>query len=184
LAAAAACDGLVVTTLDTDGQGTLARWHRRRAEIEGVARIEGKTIAIAHAARIASSTGLMLVDTPTAVEAFPEAIHALIEVADMVLIPCQPLPDDVESVLGAMASVISHKRPGLFVINRVKTGVKELEVARARLGRYGDVAAISLPDSVAIVRAMGSGYGPTEVSGRGTEEAGALWAEIKRRCAL
>ena len=184
LAAAAAGDGFHVTTLDTDPQGTLAQWHRRRAQIEGIPAIEGKAVAIAHAAKIATSSGLLFVDTPTAIEAYPEAVNSLILAADLVLIPSQPLPDDVESVKTAMKIVVGHKRKAVYVLNRVRTAVKEVEGARMTLGRSGDVAAVALPDSVAVVRAMNSGYGPSEVSGRGSEEANALWSEIRRRVEL
>lgn len=184
IAAAAAGDGLNVTTLDTDSQGTLARWHRKRSDIEGIPRIDGRSVEIAHAAPIARSQGLMIVDTPTAIEAYPEAVRDLIMVSDMVLIPSQPLPDDVDSVETAMRSVIALRKRALYVLNRVRVGIKEVDGSRMRLARTGDVAATAIPDSVVIVRAMNSGYGPTEVSGRGSEESGALWAEVRRRCEL
>ena len=185
LAAAAAGDGISVTILDADPQGTTAKWCQRRAEIDGIPRIEGKTIDIERASKlIAACSGLVLIDTPTAIEAYPEAISALITASDMVLIPSQPLPDDVDSVSKAMRLANELGKPALYVLNRSRSGVKEADAARMKLARSGDVAAIAIPDSVAIVRAMGMGYGPSEVAGRGTEESGALWAEIKRRIGL
>jgi len=184
LAAAAAHDGFAVTTLDTDPQGTVAFWISLREQLEGVPRIDGRTIPIERAASIAVSSGILFVDTPTAIEAYPDAVRELILISDLVLIPSQPLPDDVKSVTPAMTMVRGLRKPAMYVLNRVRTGVKELEVSRARLAQSGDVAGSALPDSVVVVRAMGSGYGPTEVTGRGADESALLWQEVKRRCSL
>jgi chromosome partitioning protein len=94
--------------LDTDPQGTVARWHQKRQRTSAPT-IAGFSVDLREAVvAVASVRGpdLLLVDTPTAVEVYPEAIKALIIAADFVVIPTQPLPDDVDSVHELMSSVV------------------------------------------------------------------------------
>lgn len=184
LAAAAVLEGLGVATLDTDPQGTVARWHQKRQRTDAPT-IAGFSVDLREAAlAVASAKGpdLLLVDTPTAVEAYPEAIKALIRIADFVVIPTQPLPDDVDSVREFMSSVVRDLgRPAMFVVNRVKPRIKEVERARGALGRWGDVAAAMIPDSIDVVRAMSAGLGVVETGGKGAVEFRDIWHEIGRR---
>jgi chromosome partitioning protein len=184
LAAAAVLEGLGVATLDTDPQGTVARWHQKRQRTSAPT-IAGFSVDLREAvAAVASARGpdLLLVDTPTAVEVYPEAIKALIMAADFVVIPTQPLPDDVDSVRELMSSVVRDLgRPAMFVVNRVKPRIKEVERARGALGRWGDVAAAMIPDSIDVVRAMSAGLGVIETGGKGGVEFRDVWHEIGRR---
>lgn len=186
IAAAAAQIGLSVTALDTDPQGTLARWGAARGKTPTLPIVSVERIAIADAAKAArgSHSRLTIVDTPTAIEEHPEAFKALILAADLVLIPCRPSLDDVISVAPFAQVVRDLRRDVAFVLNAVKPRVTETDDARRHLAAYADVLSAALPDSVDIQRAMASGAGITERRGRGADVAADLWAELSRRLAL
>jgi chromosome partitioning protein len=193
LAAAAAADGLQVGTVDTDPQGTLTRWHQVRSRLDGVPTIQHYTVPLrtdvppGQAAEVvrdaAGIKDITLVDTPTAIEAFPQAVAELITAADFIVIPTQPLPDDVVSVEAAVR-LVGKKACVLYVLNKVQPRRREADTVRVRLGRSADVAAAAIPDSVDIYRAMAAGFGITEHGGRGAEEIEALWNEIGRRAGM
>lgn len=186
LASAAVCDGLAVATLDTDPQGTLSDWHKKRATT-GAPEVVGFHVAIREAANaVASAEGgdVILVDTPPAVEDHAAAVKALVLAADLVLMPSQPSPDDVRSVQKLMPLVLGCGKPGLFVLNRVKPRVKEVAESRRELAKIADVAGAAIPDSIDIIRAVAAGVGVVETGGRGSEDFSGLWVEVRRRVGL
>jgi chromosome partitioning protein len=189
LAPAAAADGLAVATLDLDPQGTTARWHKVRAERrDEITEVVGFTADIHDgptACRGVEDADLLIIDTPTAIESYPEAMRGLIGLSDLVLVPTQSSHDDTASVLPIMrTAVVAVGRRGAFVLNRLKPRVAENEAARVRLARVADVLSASLPDSIKVQRATAHGLGITEVGGVGSEEMLSVWAELKRRLEL
>lgn len=185
LAVAAACDGMAVTAIDTDPQGTLDRWgeRRRRGDHSPPIDVRRADLDGARDALKGLSADFILVDTPTAIEEHPVAVKSLILAASLVLIPARPSLDDVDSVEPFAQVVQDLRRPAAFVLNGVRPRVRETEGARRRLGHSGDVLAAALPDSVDVQRAMADGRGIAEMGGRGAEEMAALWAEVRRRVA-
>ncbi|KAA0571123.1 ParA family protein [Azospirillum sp. Sh1] len=186
IAAAAAQSGLSVTALDTDPQGTLARWGvTRKANADlPVVTVQHIAIATAPEALRKLASDLVIVDTPTAIEEHPEAFKALVLASSLVLIPARPSLDDVVSVAPFAQVVHDLKRDAVFILNAVKPRVAETDGARRHLSAYADVLSAALPDSVDIQRAMAQGEGITERGGRGADIANALWAELRRRLRL
>lgn len=187
LATAAALDGVHVVTIDSDAQGTLARWAERRAQAGVAPVIPCQAVPITRARDTLSElrdAELIVTDTPTAIEEHPDAFKALILAASLVVIPSRPSVDDVDSVAGFMQVVQDLKRPGVFALNCVRPRVLEADGARRQLGRVGDVLATALPESVDVQRAMAGGQGVLETRGRGAEDMAALWHEIRRRLGL
>lgn len=186
LTSAATVDGLRVIGLDTDPQGTFAGWMSKRERYRktdpAIPFIEVRTTALANAAKALDEieADLVIVDTPTALENDPVATKALILAADLVLIPCQPLDDDVRSVRTMMRAVQELGRPGWFVLNKVKKAVREAESSRRELGKSGPVIAASIPDSIQIARAMAHGLGIVETRGTGADDVLTVWIEAKR----
>ncbi|CAK0756466.1 hypothetical protein CCP2SC5_210046 [Azospirillaceae bacterium] len=185
LAPAAAMDGVSVALLDLDPQGTTARWCKRRSERnDELPEVVGFIAEIENGLKACSSVkgvDLVIIDTPTAIEKYPEAMLALIKSSDLILVPTQSSHDDTISVEGIMRVVIAQKRRGAFILNRLKPRVSENEAARVRLAKTADVLSVSVPDSIQIQRATAHGLSICESSGIGTDEFLSVWAEIKRR---
>ena len=186
LAPLAAASGLTVGTLDTDTQGTLSDWHKARVRhpVPVIAGFHVNLSEAVQAIQSAEGADLLIIDTPPWIDRDPAAVRMLIEASQLVLMPSQPLPDDVRTADRLMRTVVELGTPGLFVLNRAKPRVRETTEARLKLSAVADVAGATIPDSIDIVRAMANGLGISETQGRGSEEYASLWAEIKRRMSL
>ena len=185
LAPAAAGDGLAVAALDLDPQGTTARWCKRRAaRDDAVSEVAGFVAEVENGPRacaaIEGADGV-IIDTPTAIEKYPEPMLALIKLADLVMIPTQSSHDDTVSVEPIMRTVVAQQRRGVFLLNRLKPRVAENEAARVKLARTADVFSASVPDSIQLQRATAHGLSVCEAGGVGAEEILSVWAEVRRR---
>lgn len=186
LAPIAAAEGLRTVGVDTDPQGTFARWYQKREKYRskdgGLPFVEVRTTALDHAAHSLDeiTADLIVIDTPTAVESNPRAVKELILAADFVLVPSQPSEDDVASVKTMMATVRQLGRASAFVLTRTRANVKETDLARRELGKFGPVIAAKVPETVQIQRAMSHGLGITETEATGHEDIQAVWIEVRR----
>lgn len=177
LAVSAALSGLRAATLDTDPQGSLSSWWGRRPDT--AVKIQHFRVLL----REIDSTpdpiddiDILIVDTPTAVEAFAKQTEYLVAAADLILVPTSATLEDVESVTTAMEHIKSHRRPAAFVLNRVKPRVKETTTARRALAGKGEIAPIDLPDRADVYRTFPLGLGVQEqASGEIVEDFQALW---------
>jgi chromosome partitioning protein len=148
LAVAALMAGLDVGTVDLDPQQSLTRWYARRLELEDRVRQGGGVngnfvVGITHyqtSLREAQSIvaelpdhELILVDTPTAVEEYPEELKLFILAADLVVIPCQPTIDDTDSAIPWADMIKRYGQPHTCVMNRTKAKTRSLREAKQRL---------------------------------------------------
>lgn len=169
LAAACAGSGHSVLCLDLDPQASLAAWCGRR---DGVPALAG---TIAHEAmsgwrigqRVSAAArdhDLVLIDTPAHgdLEA-REAIRA----ADLVLIPVQPSPLDVQASTTTVRRVSDARTGALVVLNRVParaTLTRDLQAELAALGV--PIAHARIGNRIAIASALVDGRGVTEAAPR------------------
>jgi chromosome partitioning protein len=167
-----------VWLIDTDRQATLSTWHHRRnsdtpgrldatfARIrEGLQKLERE-----HAAFCFIDTAPTISDQNT----------ALLEFADLVLIPVRPSPSDLWAVAETVELVKDAGKPFLFVITQAKPQASITAQAAAALSRHGRVAQSFVNDRVAYAAAMtGGNTAPETVKGPAADEIAALWLEIK-----
>lgn len=168
-----------VWLLDTDRQATLTRWHERRtAETPQLGLIplaqltRGlEALAEQHGAK------LCLVDTAPTISAQTSAI---IDCADLVLIPVRPSPSDLWSVAETVDLVKAAQKQFLFVLTQAKTQARITAQAAAALSEHGRVVQAFISDRVAYAAAMTGGNSAPEI-GRGpaSTEITALWDEVK-----
>lgn len=166
--------------IDTDLQGSLARWHERReADLPHRAEIATKdlasglaTIADKHKARYC------FIDTAPTISRENESIMAL---ADLVLIPVQPSPVDLWSVAETIEMVKAAKKPFTFIITKAKERANITAQTVAALSHHGPVAGSFIADRVAYAVAMSSGNTGPEIAPKGgaAAETGLLWREIR-----
>lgn len=186
LAAASAAAGIATGTLDTDPQATLSKWwDRRPGHLPRITHYQLSIESIAQEPQPLPGLGLLIVDTPPAVEMHPAAIKLLMLSADLIIMPCQATIDDLESTLGAIAFARTAGRPMVVVLNRIKPRVREVTEARRTLAPLADVSPVDLPDLTEFHRSANQGLGVVDLEGaRAAADVTALWGYVAARLEL
>jgi chromosome partitioning protein len=106
---------------------------------------------------------------------------ALLDLADLVLIPVRPSPSDLWAVAETVEQVKDAGKPFIFVITQAKQQASITAQAVAALSQHGRVAQAFVADRVAYAAAMTGGNTAPEVAAKGhaAEEIAALWHELK-----
>ena len=104
--------------IDTDEQGTLSQWHERR-EQDTPQRAEMPFARLADGLANMAERGAAycFIDTAPTIS---EQSAALVNLADLVLIPVRPSPADLWAVSETVALVKNAGKPFLFVITQAK----------------------------------------------------------------
>jgi len=165
--------------IDTDRQATLTRWHeRRKAETpqRGEVRLDKLTTGLGTLTN--QGAAYCFIDTAPTISS---QTTALIELADLVLIPVRPSPCDLWAVTETVQLVKHTGRPFLFVINQAKTQATITAQAIAVLSEHGRVARSFVADRVAYAAAMTGGNTAPELLPHAAvaKEIAALWSEVK-----
>ncbi|HRJ62608.1 MAG TPA: hypothetical protein PKZ99_15670, partial [Azospirillaceae bacterium] len=122
------------------------------------------------------ATDLLVIDTPTMVEAFPAAMTSLIDTADFILMPTRAAAEDILSVNAAMGMLAKRRRPAAFVLSVVKPRQHETEQARLMLAGVGEVAPPAIPDLAEIARSFMGGQAVADLpAAKSAEVFAALW---------
>jgi len=123
--------------IDRDPQETSTKWWQRRQRIQPAPErpdlldLNGTSLTAATAA-LRKRPGIVFVDTrPAAAE--PEAEAA--RVADLVIVPVRPSPDDLEAVGETLKILRRLDRRAVLVVNAAKNEMRARD-ARAALSRY------------------------------------------------
>ena len=161
--------------IDRDPQRTTSKWWTRRSELEpaperpelidlGSASL---TEAVKHLRR--KPEGVLFIDTRPAVDE-PEAEAA--RVADLVIVPVRPSPDDLEAVGETLKILRRLERRAVLVINAARNDARATG-ARAALSRYPvPVCPVHLADRTVYLDASLEGRGVVEMRGHAAREAG------------
>jgi chromosome partitioning protein len=152
--------------VDTDRQGSLARWHQQREAREGGGggrlaflgttgwRLPGEIL------RRARDDTILLVDTPPRADV---EVRTAIKCADLVVVPVQPSPVDVWATLSTLEIAQSEQVPVLLVLNRVPARAALTAAMRQELARYDvGLASTSISNRVALAAAFTAGWGISE----------------------
>lgn len=138
LAVAFSQAGKKVLLVDTDLQGTLTKWHKRR-KTDDLPLLQVAYEDLAKSLPMAAKAGyeVVIIDTPPDSN---EAIESTVKLADFVLIPGKASPDDIEAIPSTKNLVSSLGIPFAFVINEAKTGTTLLTMAMETLSQLGPLA--------------------------------------------
>ncbi len=103
-----------------------------------------------------------------------------IEVADLVIIPVKPSPNDLRVVGDTLAVVERLRKPFCFVINMAKPRTRIAMDSLQALAQYGKVAPVMLGDRVDFAESMIDGLAVGEWSPRSksAEEITQLWSYV------
>jgi chromosome partitioning protein len=169
-----------VWMIDTDKQGSLTRWHeRRKADTPQRGELPFKELAKG-LAMIADKHGgkFCLIDTAPAIS---NQSAAIIELADLVLIPVQASPADLWAVAETVELVKAAGKPFRFIITKAKPQAKITAQTVAALSQHGPVSQHFIADRVAYAAALTGGNTAPELtpSGPAAEETASLWQEVK-----
>lgn len=165
--------------IDTDRQATLTRWHeRRQADTPQRGDVRPEKLLTGLATLSGQGAAYCFIDTAPTIS---EQTAALIDLADLILIPVRPSPSDLWAVTETVQLVKDAEKPFLFVITQAKQQAIITAQAIAALSEHGRVAKSFIADRVAYAAAMTGGNTAPEVSPRGpaAEEVAALWIELK-----
>lgn len=186
LAACAAQAGLSTATLDTDPQATFTKWWEARpSTVPALDHYQVPLAELREAPDRIDGAHLLVVDTPTAIEAYPLGIGALLDAADLVLMPLNPTPEDVLSVVEVAPMVREHGKQPVFILNRCMRRVKDVEDARAVLVDLGMMAPVDLPYRAEVYRSFTLGLGAVEQPRcRTAEQFRQLWQFSAERLGL
>jgi chromosome partitioning protein len=178
LAVEAERSGEAAWLIDTDRQATLSQWHERR-EAETPQRMDVPLERMADGIRKIGDQGAAYCFIDTA-PSLSEQNVALLERADLVIIPVRPSPSDLWAVAETVARVKTSGKPFVFVITQAKPQANITAQAIAALSQHGRVAQAFIADRVAYASAMtGGNTAPEIVKGQAAQEVAELWKEIK-----
>jgi chromosome partitioning protein len=170
-----------VVLIDADPQGGLASWwNRRQAEtpVFFASRLEDLPKHIEQAR--AGGFNLVIIDTP------PQAtnlISAVVSLADLVLIPTRPSPDDLDAVGRTIDIVESANKPMIFVINGATKNARITSQAAIALSQSGTVAKATLHHSVSFPTSGidGRTVGELDPTSNSAKEVADLWKYVSAR---
>jgi chromosome partitioning protein len=172
--------------IDRDPQATSTTgWQRRQAlqptpERPDLLNLDGTNLAAAAAALQKQRSGTVFVDTRPAIGE-PEAEAA--RVADLVIVPVRPSPDDLEAVGETLKILRRLDKRAIVIVNAAKNEVRARD-ARAALSRYPvPVCPTHIADRAVYLDAALEGRGVGEMRGAAARDAraelGAVWAWIQ-----
>jgi chromosome partitioning protein len=172
--------GLKTCLVDLDTQRTLSRWHDRRPPdapeiMLWQGRLADATRAIAEIGGV-QDLDLVIVDTPPTVDEHLDAVDALINKADLVLIPTTQGTADLDSVIEWMAYIRRSKSRAAFVINRAQRTFGTYQKAKKRLNRSGTLCPMDIRQLEDVQATHDLGVGVKEMSrSRATEDYEGVW---------
>jgi len=192
LLVAAALHDVAAIGVDCDPQQTAFKWNQRRdrtrAALTEFLPVEVIPDGLGEWRNISARVNgrrLAIIDTPPTVEHDLPAMLGLAEQADLVLVPTSPSPDDLDSVVPWMQTLISHNARAAFIMNKVNARTKSFTKSRSRLLAVGPVIPIEIP--VAEDIATHSAHGLTVLDirkSRGAEAFHDLWTYVSRELHL
>jgi chromosome partitioning protein len=180
-AAESAGDGPVVIS-DTDPQGTAADWFNQRKKA-GLDAPRYSPLALATmAGRVhdlaAAGASYLFIDTAPSIGAINADLFAL---ADLILIPLNPTPADLRSLVKGLPLIRQSGKSFQFVLARVWPKLRNNEGTATALAALGLVLATRMHERVAFAETFAHGRTAIEIDPQGVaaQEVIALWGEIK-----
>src|ERR1700733_9052251 len=194
LAIAAMQDGHKVCLLETDPQGTVSNWRRRRTHSEPMVETVSAGYQIEQTLPSLDRRGVTLTIIDTAGGASATTTEA-IRASDLCLIPARPSPADIEAAAPTLSAVRTLDKPFAFVLNQTPVRSYRLDSAAAALSEtaisptamsLNEMGVLALP--YIVMRndqqdALGAGLAVTEyaLDGKSAAEIRGLWRWVWTR---
>jgi chromosome partitioning protein len=178
-----------VAAIDADPMGGLTGWYDARKADEPIcvepAALKARGIKATLSGLRDAGVRLVIIDTAPSAST---DVRELIAVADLVLIPVIPSPNDFRAIGDTLDLVDEAGKPALFVVSNAATNAKLTNQALTLLSQHGTVAAVG--DKPVIIRtrtdfrsSMTDGRTAREIkaSSKSAEEIADLWTAVKAR---
>jgi len=170
-----------VALIDTDPQGSLAKWwNARESELPAFAQVSVPDLTRDIESLRDGGFKLIVIDTPPAATT---SIAEVITHADLVLIPTRPSPHDLRAV-GATVDIVEHQRKSLvFIVNAATMRARITGETAVALSQHGTVAPITLHHRVDFAASMidGRTVGEADPASRSAKEVATLWVYLADR---
>jgi chromosome partitioning protein len=170
-----------VALIDTDPQGSLAKWwNAREAATPAFVAARFENLQSDLDALHAQGFKMVFIDTPPAVT---KAISHVVGFADLVIMPTRPSPHDLRAVGATVEIASAHNKAMVFVINAATARAKITSEAAVALSQHGTVAPVMLNHRVDFAASMTDGRTVMEYSANGpsTKEVRELWSYLDDR---
>lgn len=170
-----------VALIDTDPQGSLAKWwNARSSAAPAYARvsIEDLEAGIRHLEK--SGFKLIVIDTPPAVT---ESIAGVVRHADLVVVPTRPSPHDLRAVGPTVDIVESFSKPLVFVVNSATARARITGETAVALSQHGVVAPVTIHHRTDFAASMIDGRTVGEINdgSKSADEVSKLWRYLRAR---
>jgi chromosome partitioning protein len=170
-----------VVLIDTDPQGSLTDWWTERtAEAPAFARTTIPSLESDLEALREKGCRLAVIDTPPAIT---RSIEAVINRADLVVIPTRPSPHDLRAAGATVDLVERAGKPLVFVVNGATARARLTGEAAIALSQHGTVAPTIVHNRQDFAASMIDGRTVMEAApaGRSAAEITALWSYMADR---
>ena len=167
--------------IDTDPQQTLATWWKaRESENPKLAPVSVRDLPEKLAALTQLDFAYCFIDTPPALT---EQNRQVLTLADLVLIPARPSPNDLWSLGATLDLVKQAGTPFVFVLTQAKSNARITVQTIAALSEHGQVSQSIIHDRVGYAASMTDGRTAIEInpSGSAAAEVAALWKLTRDR---
>jgi len=178
---AEAAGGGPVALIDTDPQGSLAEWwNERQAETPLFVRADLASLPAQLAELKRLGVRLVIIDTPPAIT---ENIRAVVDLANLVIIPTRPSPHDLRAVGATVDLVEASGKAMVFVVNGAASRAKINGDAAVALSQHGTVAPVTIHQRVDFAVSMIDGRTVQELDGssNSAREIAELWIYVNTR---
>ena len=167
-----------VLLMDTAPQQSLAAWWQDREAAEPqLAEVALSSLA-AEVAKVKDAPGFLIIDTPP-LQA--ETIRAVIDVADLVVIPVKPSPHDLKGVGVTVQMARAAGKPFVFVVTQAVQRAGLTMQAPLALSQHGPVATTIMHYRVDYAASMTDGRTAQEIdaNSKAALEIRDLWAYLR-----
>ncbi len=170
-----------VALIDTDPQGSLAKWWNVRKDPQP-AFIQSVFSNLFYDLDSARDEGfkLVVIDTPPAVT---RAISEVVSFADIVVAPTRPSPHDLRAVGPTVDIAEARGKPLIFVVNAATQRARITSEAAIALSQHGTVAPTTIHHRVDFAASMIDGRTVMEIDPfcQSAQEISALWSYLHDR---
>lgn len=170
--------GSKVALIDTDPQGSLAEWwNSRKAESPSFVTSTLNDLASNIEALRAAGFDYVFIDTPPAVT---ETIKAVVNLADLVVIPTRPSPHDLRAVGKTVDIINDCDKRMIFVLNGAANRARITTDAAIALSQHGALSPTVIYQRTDFASSMIDGRSVMEVdpSGKSAKEVVELWSYV------
>jgi chromosome partitioning protein len=169
-----------VGIMDADPQGGLSGWWNARSSSEPAFLDTAKGLKAAVTAARRAGFKAVMIDTPPSLS---ETIAEVLALADLVVIPVRPSPNDLRAVGGTVELATQAGKPMVFVINQATARARITGEAAIALSQYGTVAPAMIHHRVDFATSMTDGRtaGELDPETKSAKEIADLWTYLETR---